>query len=202
MSNSQNVQLSWQQIFIVITTLILILVFLVLVLWLVFYGVSSLASRELTPILPTLGIGLAAIITASATIFAAIRTKSIERLKEIEQELRKQKAPIYEEFADFLLNKVLQNKASSEEMLEFVMKFHQKMIVWGDDKVIKAWVDFRKEIDTPTNKYHGLFQIENVLFKIRADMGHSNKGLEKGDLLRLFINDMDKVFEKENNSLK
>ncbi|MGI9054646.1 MAG: hypothetical protein ACR2F2_02455, partial [Pyrinomonadaceae bacterium] len=106
-------------------------------------------------------------------------------------------APIYEEFTDFLLGKVLKNAASEDEMKEFVIKFSQKMLVWGDDNVIKAWVDFKKNVVNEEFQYQPLFLIENVLLSIRADMGHSNKGLKRGDLLTLFINDMDKAFESE-----
>jgi len=31
--------------------------------------------------------------------------------------------------------------------------------------------------------------------EFRKDIGHSNKGLQKGDLLKLFVNDMDKYLE-------
>lgn len=141
---------------------------------------------------------IVAVITAGATIYAAIKTKSAERIKEIEQELRKQKAPIYEEFSEFILGKVLNNKASEDEMKEFVIKFSQKMLVWGGDNVINAWVDFRKNVGNENFQYQVLFLIENVLFAIRSDMGHLNKGLKQGDLLTLFVNDMEKVFETKN----
>lgn len=81
---------------------------------------------------------IVAFVTAGATIYAALRTKSAERLKEIEQELRKQKAPIYEGFSDFLLGKVLKNEASEDELKEFIVNFSQKMLVWGGDNVIKT----------------------------------------------------------------
>lgn len=99
--------------------------------WLVYYGITKLATAELIPLLTVMLPAIIAVITVSGTIYAAIKTKSAERLKEIEQDLRKQKAPIYEEFSDFLLNKVLSNQASEDELKEFVISFHQKMLVWG-----------------------------------------------------------------------
>jgi hypothetical protein len=36
-----------------------------------------------------------------------------------------------------------------------------------------------------------LFAFEQMLFEIRRDLGHENNGLGAGDLLRLFINDVD-----------
>jgi len=32
---------------------------------------------------------------------------------------------------------------------------------------------------------------EKVLFAIREDLGHDNSGLETGDLLRIYVNDID-----------
>lgn len=171
--------------------------------WVIYYGLSQLTNKEIIPLLTAVIPTVAAIITAGATIYVAIKTKKAERLKEIEQELRKQKAPIYEEFSDFLLNKVLKNQASNEEMLEFIIKFNQKMIVFGDDKVIRSWVNFRNAVQNEEFQYDVLFKIEKVLFAIRSDMGHSNKELKEGDLLTLFINDMHNVMgAKQNNHPK
>lgn len=192
MENNQS-QLTFFHKFLAVFILGIILGLLIFLGWLVYYGITKLAVAELTSLLTIMIPAIVAIITVVGTIYAAIKTKRAERLKEIEQELRKQKAPIYEEFSDFLLNKVLKNQASEDEMKEFVINFHQKMLVWGGDNVIKAWVDFRKHVVEEVFQYQGLFLIENVLFAIRSDMGHSNKGLKQGDLLTLFINDMDKA---------
>ena len=37
-----------------------------------------------------------------------------------------------------------------------------------------------------------MFAFEDLLFAIRKDLGHSNAGLGRGDLLRGFVNDIDK----------
>lgn len=202
MENKQP-QVTFFHKFLAIFILSIILVLLIFLGWLVYYGISRLALSELASLLTVMIPAVVAIITVTGTIFAAIKTKSAERVKEIEQELRKQKAPIYEEFSNFLLDKVLNNKASEDEMKEFVINFHQKMLVWGGDNVIKAWVDFRKYVVTEVFQYQGLFLIENVLFAIRSDMGHSNKGLKQGDLLTLFTNDMDKIMTslKDNDNI-
>lgn len=41
-----------------------------------------------------------------------------------------------------------------------------------------------------------LFLFEDVLFSLRGDIGHSNKGLSQGDLLALFVNDIDKYVDR------
>jgi hypothetical protein len=36
-----------------------------------------------------------------------------------------------------------------------------------------------------------MLAFERLLYSIRRDLGHANKGLGRGDLLRTFINDVD-----------
>lgn len=35
-----------------------------------------------------------------------------------------------------------------------------------------------------------MFYFEDLMLEIRKDLGHKNKGFEKGDVLSLFINDI------------
>jgi hypothetical protein len=44
-----------------------------------------------------------------------------------------------------------------------------------------------------------MFLIEDVMFAIRKDLGHGNKRLTQGDVLALFINDID-AFMREQQS--
>jgi hypothetical protein len=41
--------------------------------------------------------------------------------------------------------------------------------------------------------HESLFMFEQVLLVIRRDLGHANKDLARGDLLALWINDIDEV---------
>lgn len=61
--------------------------------WLIYFAITNLTIKDLIPQLTVIVPAVAAVITVGCTIYAAIRTKSVERLKEIEQELRKQTAP-------------------------------------------------------------------------------------------------------------
>lgn len=56
----------------------------------------------LTVVIPVLG----AVVTAAATMYAVVRSKSADREREVQQELRKRKGPIYEEFTQFVIGKV------------------------------------------------------------------------------------------------
>ena len=45
-----------------------------------------------------------------------------------------------------------------------------------------------------------LIAIERILYAIRADMGHKNKGLRQGDLLAIFINDVNSYLGEQNTT--
>jgi uncharacterized membrane protein (DUF485 family) len=158
-------------------------------LWLIFKGLQ----KEVA----------AALIVASATIVVSVITvivaKYYERKRSIELEHRNKKIPMYEEFVEFLfkilMNEKLQGKQiTEEEMMRFITIFTQKLIVWGSDDVVTHWSKYKKiyaKEDTP-DAMLGMFQMEKLLLSIRKDTGHKNKSLKKGDILGLFINDIDK----------
>lgn len=155
-----------------------------------------------------------AIIAGSATILVSVLTlvlsKQWERRLEIEQEHRKQKLPIYEEFMAFWFKVLLSHKpgmnpVSEEEMVEFFSTFTQKLIVWGSDEVLKEYSTFRRQsyvlAEQPSSAHlEPLLIFEQPLYAIRSDVGHKNRDLKLGDLLALFITDVDRVLEQAERS--
>ena len=151
-----------------------------------------------------LPVQLAAPLTVASTtvlvsVFSLIFSKHWERKWEIEQEHRKQKLPIYEEFLVFwfkvLVKKAGETPVSETEMIEFFRTFTQKLMIWGSDDVVKEYAKFRAQ-SVPTSENQQLvgmqllFAFESLLYAIRSDVGHANKNLLKGDLLSLFVNDI------------
>lgn len=164
------------------------LILLGLVIWITWRAFTFLSSQ----VAATVIVGL---ITGSASVFAVIKAKQAEHRRDIENELRKQKAPIYEEFSSFLFKILMSsqtaNPVSQEEMLQFVVNFNRRLIVWGADSVIKEWSVFKSLHEVGNSPpAMTLIAIERILYAIRADMGHKNKGLGQGDLLAIFINDI------------
>jgi hypothetical protein len=149
---------------------------------------------------------LAALVAASATITVSVITvvvgKYYERKRAIEQEIRNKKIPVYDEFIQFIFKVMYaaqtREPLPEEEVLRFFRDFSQKMIIWGSDEVIKAWVTAKSVAARgDAGKTGFLFEMERVLFAIRKDTGHPNRGLMRGDLLRLFVNDMDSTERRE-----
>ena len=97
---------------------------------------------------------------------------------------------------------------SPEELNQFFVSFTQKTLVWGSDKFIKDFSEFRESsVDYAERAKSGnvtnddlidtMVKLERLLYSIRADCGHDNKGLGKGDLLTLFINDIRNYIPKQ-----
>ena len=172
-------------------------------LWLLFWDYISHSKPEIG----------AAIIAASGTIIVSVlsvvlarwieRNKELDqKRREVEQEIRKQYLPIYQELIVFLFKLFNLSKTgktmTEEEVSQFFSDFTQKTLVWGSDKFLKDFSIFRdssvaqakKGVATPEETAKIAIALENLLYSIRAECGHENKGLSRGDLLVLFINDI------------
>ena len=146
----------------------------------------------------------AVVVAGSLTIFGSvislIYSARNQKRREIEAEHREKKSEIYEKFMEFWLGTLLREKLEQSpvtqvEIFQFFQSFNQKMIVWGSDEVLKQYLAFRassQESDTlPPMQI--LEELEVLMFTMRVDLGHANKNLQKHDLLRLFINDLDEI---------
>lgn len=149
---------------------------------------------------------IAAIVTATTTflvtLISIILGKNYERKLLIEKEMRDKKIPVYNEFIEFIfkiLNSSKKNEQLSEnEMTDFIVNFTKEILIWGSDEVIFQWSKYRKlamESVTNGSNIDSMFELEKLLIAIRKDTGHKNSKIGKGDLLRLFINDIDKYIQ-------
>ena len=70
-------------------------------------------------------------------------------------------------------------------MFTDIQKFQKKLMLWGSNRVVKAWIDYRTNVSPDGS--NALFYMENILYAIRKDMGYKN--LDKGKLLSISINE-------------
>jgi hypothetical protein len=65
------------------------------------------------------------------------------------------------------------------------------MIVWGSDSVLRAFGEFRiASLKQPEGLIQLMAALEDLMLAIRKDLGYKNAKIVRGDLLRLFINDL------------
>jgi hypothetical protein len=143
------------------------------------------------------------LLTISGTILVSVGTlvlsKRAEQKRQIEEDLRKQKVPIYQEFLEFLFGTFFADKVgkmppSETEIKAFFAQFTPKIIIWGSDGVIREFLRFRNapaaETSIEMTKRMAL-AVERIMYEIRKDVGHKNKNLVEGNLLSMFINDVE-----------
>lgn len=156
-----------------------------------------------------------AIITGFLSIVAIIIQRIWEKRYNKEQEIRKNKLPVYQkminEFSNFFYNdpslKTEKEKQKFQEekinkLVKFVADNNGELITWASDEVLKEWSLYRKiALSKEDQGMKLMFQTEKLFYAIRKDLGHKNKNLVTGDILRFFVNDIDEVMENLNKNL-
>jgi hypothetical protein len=153
--------------------------------WAIFRGTSSELSKAL--VTPAIAL-VVSVITLGVS-------KSYEVNAAIKKDLRERKVPIYEEivkglYANLFAEKLGEPKPTEQEQMAFIAKTTERLTIWGSDEVVDAWA--RVRANTLSNKdEHFIFLMEVLLFALRKDLGHKNRRMTRGAILRLLVNDLD-----------
>ena len=139
-----------------------------------------------------------------AGIIPSIVYSKSERRKNLEMELALHKRELCQKIISGMFEIVgnHKNKATGEDvkMMTFMKELPPAMILWGSADVIKNWTIFLKSsaqaAESPVKSKIMLNAYEKLLLSMRKDLGHIDRGIAEGDLVRLFINDYDKIPEK------
>ncbi|WP_166835951.1 hypothetical protein [Rheinheimera pleomorphica] len=133
---------------------------------------------------------------------------------EIKAQLRQKKVPVYERIIEFIFlitfaEKLGKKFPSEREMVQFFADTTRDLVIWGSKDMVKAFGDFRNQIIVPQITSESsqinagakiaeasriMGAVEDLLFAVRKDLGHSTAGVKRGDLLKLYINDVEKYF--------
>ncbi|MEG3158225.1 hypothetical protein ACKVMH_10105 [Lysobacter zhanggongensis] len=169
------------------------------------YGVF-VALRASFQVLTNLSSDIAvAIIAASATAFVSVVSIVLGKIYEsriaIQKELRERRVPAYEGLLNFLFRVFMGAKIgkapTEKELVKFLVEYNHQMMVWGSDAVLSEWSTWRKLLQESSNTegadfVPAMYQYEKLILAVRKDLGHKNVGIEPGDILGLFVNDLDK----------
>ena len=144
---------------------------------------------------------IVALITGAVSIvgviISSIVAKSLEYRKARREYLAQKREKPYSDFVamyyKILMSKKLGEEYSQEEMLKDMTAFSQELTLWGSNKVVRLWVDYRTKA-TQLNGVDNLFQYEKILYEIRKDMGF--RKMKKGTLLKFVVNDLDESLKK------
>lgn len=149
---------------------------------------------------------IVALITGSVSILGVVISSIVSKVIEYKQTTKRylyeKKEEPYSEFIE-MVYKIQENTKKNkeykdEDMLDDIYSFSKKLTLWGSNKVIKKWLAFRRISQEENNKQEEiLFLLEDIIFEIRKDMGQKKSGLEKGDILAFFINDIKEYIPKK-----
>jgi len=152
---------------------------------------SDLPKEVLAPI-------IAGCFTVLVSLITVYLSKYLERKSTIEQEQRPKKVEIYQELIHSILSLMpsqdsKQKPMTQEQMIEFLKKFTEVVIICGSNDVILAWSNWRKKLieADPQKSLELLLDLENLIIAIREDLGHKKGNIKQKDILRMFINDID-----------
>lgn len=136
-------------------------------------------------------------VSITGVIISSIVGKSIEyrksRLEYLAQKREKPYGDFIAMYYKILMSDKVKEEYTQEEMLKDISNFSQDLTLWGSNKVVKLWVDYRTKA-TQLKGTDNLFEFEKILYEIRKDMGF--RKMKKGTLLKFVINDLDESLDK------
>ena len=154
--------------------------------------------------------------TAIVSVLTIVISKHIEKEADFRRAQYQSKLETYKKFLDDFLattlldtaennlksNKDKQESIKLQKQMDAIRCFIKNVILWGSDEVIHStsiWMFHLRTQNGDTDKIHASIQeMEELLKLIRKDLGHSNKKIQTGDILRMFINDYDETIGKNN----
>ena len=148
---------------------------------------------------------IVALITGSVSILGVVISSIVSKIVEYRQNTKRylyeKKEEPYSEFIEMVYKIQEKGKAkeniNDEEMLDDIFSFSKKLTLWGSNKVIRKWLAFRKISQELNDNTENLFMLKEIIFEIRKDMGQKKSGLEKGDILAFFVNDIEDYLPKD-----
>ena len=136
-----------------------------------------------------------AVVTISGTILISalglIISRYFQQKREQEVAHRDKKTEMYDTYLKklFDLLKFLDKKhtGNTEELTTFLREFQRKLILWANPDTIKSYAEWHEELTTPPQRVKAIISMIDFFLSIRKDLGHSNKGIKREQIARLFL---------------
>lgn len=175
--------------------------------------ISIMVAVTLIAIVVFFDIGVpSAIVLTAITLVAGFTTQLLlsdrQHQRTIETRIREMNAESYQQFLSFWLDMMLmpenqkrrtEGGMTKEFLVPKMNKISQPLILWSSNEFVRIYADFRRMLTgAERNKQalpplETLFALEDLMIIMRQDMGHNIEGIRRGDLLTLFVNDLDKA---------
>lgn len=140
---------------------------------------------------PELGAALVTgFFTVTVSIVAVVLGRYFEKAKEITEVYREKRQKVYEEFIDQFLKLSAEETArpgKPDQMVKFLREFNRKIILWAGPHTVRAYVDMMLRLNENATAAPSVFSMETFYKAMRNDLGLSNTGIQRGDLLALVL---------------
>lgn len=143
--------------------------------------------------------------TVGVGIGAVLITQQRSKSREIAESHRPKKIKIYSNFIKTMIGLIRKHKDSDTKALEngkdiqnFFFDFTTQIVLWGSPGVLRHYAELRKQGQTPNPNPNIILIMDDMMQAMRKDIGLSNRGLSRGDLMKMFLTDpesLDTVFE-------
>ena len=140
---------------------------------------------------------IVALITGAVSVLTVIVGGIASNVQRENYYLRQHREVPYQKLIEMVYKMTAKARDDSaytqDELMRDFNEFSQALTLWGSPKAIKLWTSWRLASTRgkqSLNPRELLFAVEEVVLQLRRDMGQK-RGLKKGDLLKLFINDVD-----------
>lgn len=133
-------------------------------------------------------------VTVGVAVLTLVITARSNKKKDIAEAHRPEKMRVYSDFMGFYFDAFKKSRlgesinpeaALSPEAIERGFEITKGMIGWASPSVIKTAL--RLGSAGPENPEQGLLQLNEVLLAMRKDLGLTNRGLQPGDLIQMFL---------------
>lgn len=146
----------------------------------------------------------AAVVGAASTVLVGIGgvlyTQAKIKEREIEEAHRARKIEIYHGFLEMIARIIVKDNRnvsleapSEQELIDFLVNFKTNLILWGSPKVIDAQLNF-EEVSRQSGNI--LLAVDELYKAIREDIGLSNRGLTKSQLVKMYLKDPKELDER------
>ena len=140
----------------------------------------------------------AAIITFGGTVIVGIGAVVISqqraKARQIADSHRPHKTKLYTEFISQVVGMMRQNRAkrtpdaaAMKKLEDFFFDFTTRVMLWGSPGVLQHYGAFRRVGERPDPNI--LLLVDDILQAMRKDLGLSNWGLARGDLIKMLLTD-------------
>ena len=196
--------------FLIGLVLLVMLVFVaILLIWLIFSclgnGIDHLVDFLKRFVSTTDKVIIVAMITGMVSIVGVVFTSIIAKIIDYRYNVKKylydkREAP-YEQFISIIYTimedtKKPENKQMTEsDKFRMMSNFSKGLTLWGSNKVVKKWLRYRRASLKGISPENSLLLLEDIIYEIRKDVGQ-RKRLGKGDMLSIFINDIEEIIKK------